>query len=126
MLYTLKGAGVCPMSTQRHFDDKKSSIFGCMVEIWLKLNLDCILSSKSRRKWLVVLQLTFECILPIEYGGWLIKIKLSSLCEVHSQSNYFEAPQAFYAYHYKCCGQKSYRESRNDYGGILGHWKTVR
>ena len=50
------------MSTQRHFDDKKSSIFGCMVEIWLKLNLDCILSSKSRRKWLVVLQLFFDYI----------------------------------------------------------------
>ena len=57
------------MSTQRHFDDRKSSIFGCMVEIWLKLNLDCILSSKSRRKWLVVLQLFFDCILPIECGG---------------------------------------------------------
>ena len=60
---------IIPMSTQRHFDDKKSSIFGCMVEIWLKLNLDCILSSKSRRKWLVVLQLFFDCILPIECGG---------------------------------------------------------
>ena len=58
-----------PMRTQRHFDDKKSSIFGCMVEIWLKLNLDCILSSKSRRKWLVVLQLFFDCILPIECWG---------------------------------------------------------